>query len=321
MSTKIRNKVSCYCKSCNGKLVEERTRKKHAELEAQLASNISGFVPSEYIKMSFPNPKFNETPDQHVAMEIDEPIIGGSSRKVNSEAESTEQELRNLFEIDNYEPDFEQYISQQRQRKDKLKEPEADQHTKNPSDDESINPIDDSESESSISLKGDDMFLSDNEIPVEQFATPDFDYDSEFVYPDTNINYADSWILIWIFKFQTRFRLSDVAIDSLIKFFQQVLTDADHIRFHDFPSSLYIASKLLQIGNRSKTYAVCPSCNTLYNIAKVVAKEEFKCTHVEFPMQPKRKPCGMELTVQVPLSNGNKRRPKLLYPLPNLKYK
>jgi hypothetical protein len=125
--------------------------------------------------------------------------------------------------------------------------------------------------------------------------------------------------MIWIFKYQARFRLSDVAIDSLIKFFQQILTDADQMRFKDFPSSLYTASKMLQIGNQSKTYAVCPSCNTLYNIADVVTEEGFKCTHVEFPMKSKGKSCGTELTVQVPQNNGNKRRPKLLFPLPNLR--
>ena len=46
MSTKIRNTVSCDCKSCNGKCVEERTRKRHLELEQRLASSVSGFVPS-----------------------------------------------------------------------------------------------------------------------------------------------------------------------------------------------------------------------------------------------------------------------------------
>ena len=159
--------------------------------------------------------------------------------------------------------------------------------------------------------------MSDDEILVEQFTAPE--NDSEFAYPDTNVNFASSWILTWIFKYQARFRLSDVAIDSLIKFFQQILTDADQTRFNDFPSSLYTASKLLQIGNRSKTYAVCLNCNTLYNIADVVADEGFKCTHVEFPMKSKSKSCGMELTVQVPYGNKNKRRPKLLFPLPNLK--
>ncbi|GES95906.1 uncharacterized protein LOC110233779 [Rhizophagus clarus] len=66
--------------------------------------------------------------------------------------------------------------------------------------------------------------------------------------------------------------------------------DADQTRFKDFPSSLHSASNLLQIDNQSKTYAVCPSYNTLYNIADVVAKEKFKCTHIEFPMKSKGKP-------------------------------
>ena len=95
--------------------------------------------------------------------------------------------------------------------------------------------------------------------------------------------------------------------------------DADQTRFKDFPSSLYTASKLLQISSQSKTYAVCPSCNTLYNIADVSAEEGFKCTHVEFPMKLKGKSCGMELTEQVPLIIESKSRPKLLFPLPNLK--
>jgi hypothetical protein len=47
-----------------------------------------------------------------------------------------------------------------------------------------------------------------NEIPVEQFIAPENDL--EFEYPDTNINFADSWILIWIFKYQARFRLSEL---------------------------------------------------------------------------------------------------------------
>ena len=35
MSTKLRPKVPCDCKKCNGKLVNTRTRKKHYEEEKQ----------------------------------------------------------------------------------------------------------------------------------------------------------------------------------------------------------------------------------------------------------------------------------------------
>lgn len=45
MSIRVRNKIQCYCKVCNGKPVDERTRDKHDELERNLASSISGFIP------------------------------------------------------------------------------------------------------------------------------------------------------------------------------------------------------------------------------------------------------------------------------------
>jgi hypothetical protein len=302
-------------------LVDERTRNKHAELENRLASSISGFEPANN-PFLMPNP--NAIPDQHnpkpnTTLEFNhDPVIEGSSRKVSSDVKPTEEDD---LSDDNYEPvfvDFEQYPQKKRRRQDQFREPEAildNQHDESSSSDgdKSFD-----ENESDIPSE-DDIFLSDDEIPVEQFTAPDFDSDSESEYPDTNIGFADSWILLWIFKYQARFRLPDVAIDSLIKFFQQILKDADRIRFQSFPSSSYTARKLLRIGKRSKTYAVCPSCNTLYNTAEVVAEEGFKCTHVEFPMQSKRKFCGTELTVQNPLTYENKRRPKLLFPLPNLK--
>jgi len=323
MSTKTRNKVRCDCKTCNGRLVDERTRNRHAELENRLASRVSGFEPANnplFSNSSIPNP--SATPDQsnitNTTLDIDYgPVIEGS-------------ESRNLPNDANYEPvfvDFEQHNIPQkkRRRQNQFRETEVildDQHNEvsNSSSGESFDrSVNKDESESDIPSDNDDLFLSDNEIPVEQFTAPDYDSNSESEYPDTNIRFADSWILVWLFKYQARFRLSDVAIDALIKFFQQVLKDADQARFERFPSSAYTARKLLQFGKRSKIYAVCPSCNALYNTAKVVAEEGFKCTHIEFPMRSKTKPCGMELTIPNPLTYQDKRRPKLLFPLPNLK--
>ncbi|MBV8801710.1 MAG: hypothetical protein JO131_01855, partial [Gammaproteobacteria bacterium] len=293
MFTKIRNKVLCDCKKCNGKFVEERTRKSHTELEQCLEYSVSGFVRNKCNKQA------------HTIPEIDHgPVAGGSS----SSKKRTDQEGPISFDS-SHKSNFDVLVPQKRRRKDQFREPEVNQH-ENPGNDESNRPIDEYEDEG-------DMPSEDDETPVEQFIAPENDL--EFEYPDTNVNLADSWILIWIFKYQARFRLSDVAIDSLIKFFQQMLTDADQMRFKDFPSSLHTASKLLQLGNQSKTYAACPKCNTLYNIADIVAEKEFKCTHVEFPMKSKGNSCGMELTEQVPLTIGNKRRPKLLFPLLNLK--
>ena len=96
-------------------------------------------------------------------------------------------------------------------------------------------------------------------------------------------------ILLWIFKFQSRFCLLDTAIESLIQFNRMILIDANYKRFKDFPTSTYTAKKLLGIGKQDKTYAVCPNCNALYNIEEISSQNQstdFKCTHVKFPNHP-----------------------------------
>src|SRR5688572_17487774 len=61
--------------------------------------------------------------------------------------------------------------------------------------------------------------------------------DSDFENLNKNIESNDLWILLWIFKFQERFKLSDVTINSLIGFFSLVLKDVDSQRFNKFPST------------------------------------------------------------------------------------
>src|SRR5436189_4278021 len=51
----------------------------------------------------------------------------------------------------------------------------------------------------------DDRGFSDNDVPIEQFTAPDFDdfdFESDDEYPDSNIEFNDSWILLWILKYQ-----------------------------------------------------------------------------------------------------------------------
>ncbi|PKC04215.1 hypothetical protein RhiirA5_379552 [Rhizophagus irregularis] len=112
---------------------------------------------------------------------------------------------------------------------------------------ESLTEDDDEASEVS---EDDDRSLSEDEILIKQFTAPDFDdydYESDLRNLDININFNDSWILLWIFKYQARFRLPDVAIDKLIKFFKIVLSDADKRRFEKFLTLFYLAKKLLKI--------------------------------------------------------------------------
>jgi hypothetical protein len=163
-------------------------------------------------------------------------------------------------------------------------------------------------------------FVDKNDL----FATPglNLDYDPNKV---RSVDINDSWILLWIFKFQERFRLSDVAINSLISFFGLVLKNIDPIRFKEFPSTEYMARKLLDIKRISKVFAVCTDCNKLYNPAEIISEQSnsgFKCINVEFPNHPMKnhcKSCGSELLTKVPVNNGYNWRPKMVYPVPCLK--
>jgi hypothetical protein len=92
-----------------------------------------------------------------------------------------------------------------------------------PLEDEDFRVLDDDEA-----FTKDDHSLNEDEILFEEFTAPNFDdFESNYKYHDTNINFNDSWILLWIFKYQVRFRLSNIAIDSLIKFYRMVLIDVN----------------------------------------------------------------------------------------------
>ncbi|CAG8631661.1 13903_t:CDS:2 [Funneliformis caledonium] len=157
----------------------------------------------------------------------------------------------------------------------------------------------------------DESFLNDDEM----FAIPgstNINYDSN--QDNTNMDIDNLWIFFWIFKYQKKFRLSDIAINLLIGFFSLVLKDIDLNQFKDFPPTAYKAKKLLEIKKLTKTFTTCPHCNKLYNIDSIIPKNqnnntnsEFKCTYTEFPnylIQNQRKSYRTELLVKVPVNYG-----------------
>jgi len=135
--------------------------------------------------------------------------------------------------------------------------------------------------------------LSEKEVlNNDMFTAPSFDDFDETLTPHLNLEYDNSWILIWIFKYQERFRLSDVAVNSLIGFLNILLNNVDSHRFKNFPSTSYMARKLLEIKKNYKSFAVCSDCNKLYNYNDIIPKNQtefngFKCTHIEFPNHPR----------------------------------
>lgn len=84
------------------------------------------------------------------------------------------------------------------------------------------------------------------------FTAPASNYDYDSNQDNMDMDVDDLWILLWIFKFQERFRQSDVAIDTLISFFSLVLKDANSHRFKKFSLTVYKASKILDIKKKSK---------------------------------------------------------------------
>ena len=157
---------------------------------------------------------------------------------------------------------------------------EPEQHSNSSSDEEGSLMDDDDHDDSDF----DELFSDDDELFAAFRFNLNYDPDEE-KFVDVN----DPWILFWIFKYQERFRLSDVAINSLIGFFSLVLKDINTTQFKEFPSTAYMARKLLDITKRSKTFVACTDCNKLYNPIEIMPKSnnnsansEFKCTHIEF---------------------------------------
>jgi hypothetical protein len=119
MSTKLRSKVSCDCKECNGKYVDERTRKGHFELERHLASSVSGFVP-------FLPRNNRDKPAQTVLEVYHSKIAEGSSESKEKAGQEESTSFNN-----NYESDLAGFVPQKKRSHDK---PEVNQESNKPID-------------------------------------------------------------------------------------------------------------------------------------------------------------------------------------------
>ena len=108
-----------------------------------------------------------------------------------------------------------------------------------------------------------------------------------------------------ILKLQSRFRLSELSTDAIVKLFRKVLTEIDGERFDEFPKSLYVTKRRLGVVGPYKKFAVCPTCHKLFAIEVAEGHKEggvaaeFRCDHVEFPFhhtEKYRQACGTIVT-------------------------
>ena len=158
----------------------------------------------------------------------------------------------------------------------------------------------------------DDDVASIEDDDLEQnvnFDAPESGYgDDDFDTPNINIDQGFAWIVYWILKYQERYRLSDVATNSLIKFIRYLLIFHDkNNTYSTFPTSLYMARKLFGIGDQIIKYATCPTCCKLYSVNKLPTDKPSHCSFQNFPNHPManyRSPCGAVITKQVPTNQG-----------------
>jgi hypothetical protein len=155
------------------------------------------------------------------------------------------------------------------------------------------------------------------------FASPEF---NDVVFVMENLNDSmETEIILWAFKFQQRFRLPDIALEALIKFLHIVLTRLNKSLFKNFPASLYLAKKMLNVFQPKTQLVVCNNCHKLHNVNSIMAyKKEgnvaiMNCLNEEFPNNPIqscRNKCNNPLSILKKCKNKTIAVPRMLYPKP-----
>lgn len=121
--------------------------------------------------------------------------------------------------------------------------------------------------------------------------------------------------LFFFFMFQSIFRLSDHALDVLVKFFSIFFKSLAKISslpesfVQSLPCSIHAARKISgKERNQFERYVACPECHHLYKLNECTVKtpggqtESKVCSFVQFPSHPQpqhRKPCGTYLMKKV----------------------
>jgi len=167
----------------------------------------------------------------------------------------------------------------------------------------------------------------EDECNIDQiFATPKIDDDELFEMESLNDS-IDSEIIIWVFKFQQRFKIPDKALEALIKFFRIVLVHFNEQQFNEFPTSLYKAKKWLNLIEPKMQLAVCTNCHKLYNAANIADYKEkgkvaiMNCLHEEYPNNPipgRCNKCNNPLSIIKRNKDKTIAVPRMLYPKPSI---
>ncbi|CAB5185413.1 unnamed protein product [Rhizophagus irregularis] len=301
--TRTRTKVYCFCKECNGKLVDPRTKTKHglkyniSHANNNFSNNYQEAEPSNAnLSNNFGDDYQEAGPsdvgqytDDNNAMECEPlleiiPIHESAKHKFTKKGKISDHVLENLLPDnrrdmnDDQDKDFEDYDDENRDS-ESFEDDDEDGVSSDFEDDDEDSNFGDFESDEEY--RDSEDFEDDDEEEV-NFASKDFD-DGEPKLPNIN-NDNYTWIILWILQYQQRYKLPNVSIDSLFKFLRFFLLTVDENKFSSFPSSLYVAKKILGISTNIIKYAACNKCHKLYDINEISNTTEVPtCSFINYP--------------------------------------
>ena len=318
--TRTRTFKICYCKKCDGrKLVDPRTKEEHESKYVRINFDINNYQeagpsdtgPSDTVPDTRPSADaFDNNFDVEMEYEPLPMITDPSSERnycyltkklpVHKSAKVKKGKIPDLV-LDNI-----------------LSDNDSDDDDYDDDNDSSENDDDSEDSEN------DDNSENDDEEEI-NFALTDFDND-ELKLPNIDSNYNYTWIILWILQYQQRYKLFNVAIDSLFKFLRFFLLTIDENKYSSFPSSLYMAKKTLGISTKIIQYAACNKCHKLYDINELSRTENEEiptCSFINYPnhsMERFRQKCNNPLIKKVDSNNGGQIFcPFMTFPLVNIK--
>ena len=205
--------VSCNCVRCKGKLVDPRTKKKHEQRQqpSTLVIEQRQQPSTSVIGNVFEKEKLEKSHVSKILQEHYDPIniLPGMTNR-DDDIDDNNNELS--------------FVPKKKPHRHKFVQPEL--FVQNDIELTNQDQSDSKESYEELEEFFDTDTESDNDYEETNinnsfnfFAPPDYKQgNSESIYNTTDCNSSHSWILIWIFKFQSHFRLPDTAINILIKF-------------------------------------------------------------------------------------------------------
>ena len=335
-----RSKVPCYCKKCNGKLVDPRTQQSHLikykpivlnnkAAQSSLVDEEATIIHDEITAQS--SLLDEEATIIHDIMDTLDEMDTIDTINIIGDEEMEEMDIinENIF-LTKKNSTIQDTLLTQKAKKGLVNVVDifSDDEVNSDNDDDNTNLTENDDSNDS---NVEDNSCSDSEyerIGV-NFTSDNFDdfEKNNLDLPTIDSNYQFRWIILWILQFQRQYKISNIAIDSLFKFLRLLLISIDEDTFFSMPTSLYIAKKMLGLLSKQYNYTACNKCHKLYTIKEIKELENNNniplCSFINFPnhnITKFRQQCNNPILKKIDTNSGPIFRPIMTFPLINIKY-